>query len=1234
MTKNGAGTWTLNPAVASTYTGTTLVTGGSIVLDFANSGVLTSLLGVTPLTIAGGDFTLKGRATLAVSQTLGNVNINQDGGKIAVIAGDTTLTKLVLGTLSFGTGTNAGTLLVSAPANTQASITTARPAELVYGNGRAIFTDGTNYNWLTTASTGAPYTLSGLVSAPAISVSGGSTALSTTVTLPAPVSVASSATTAASAVVTTANTASLVVGMGVSGAGIPAGASVASITPGVSFTLTVPATATGTGLTLNAGGTSGFVSGMYVTGTNIPANATITSVTSTTAIVISAAATATGTGVTIGAVGYLPLPLTGTAVATANYSINASQTLTTAASTVGTLKIADPAAAQTLNLSTFDLAFGTTVGGLLVTGTNAFTISGTGGLKVGATGGDLIIQNFNSGGLTISAPIKDFTAVTALTRLLTAGTGVTTLTGTNTYTGDTMINGGVLVFSNAGASGAGTLGLGVNKPIYIRDGATLRYTGAATGVLANATTTNSHSIWLPGGNAIIDIPTVSNNLSMGSVIGGAGGFTKTGTGVLTLTGASTFTGPLIISAGKIASGLNMIADTAPVIINAGASWEISDGDSVGSLAGAGTLTVTGTTARNPGLGADNSNTTFSGFLGGTLGNSISKRGSGVWTVAMPSVSTWVGGNTYLDAGVIRVQAGMAQQFNATSTLVVNNATQSAVFDLNGSAQTFGALNFYNSVSNINSQGLVLLGNGGTLTLGGNITVNAHFNGGTQAAGITGAAGSVLSLGGGQRTITVYKSLSLAPGEAELVIDAAIFGGGTGGGWIKSGGGTLRVMGQSLLNGTLVNRFDAGLAILDYTTAASTSVTDRINPQGIIELRGGSVSLVGSSTLDVVQNVAGLTLPGVGAGNTGAYSSIELYSSGSKNLVLNLGPITQRLAGTVRFVLPSGTQSSINGITTSTANDLFTGLVGTLGAALTVTDGSGSAQFATRVGTNIVPVVPVNRDTLSGVLNGENITDTTGYAGSLLNVVSPMTLRFNAAGSSVVSIPDGGILKVISGGILQTASSATTITTLAAGVTTLGSATVDVTSTAGLVVGALVTGTGIPSGTTVASVDSATRFTLTSAATASNTGLADLKAGSVTVIQGGTLRSPTRELIVNDDNTAWFANVAGDYNSLYPTKRLLITSQIDGAQGITKTGEGMLSLRAGAQANDFSGLIQLQEASSSSPAPAAVRSPSATSRPSRSPIRISPYSACAPTASRSRRPPARPPLVPRSSRSTA
>ncbi|MGI9110096.1 MAG: beta strand repeat-containing protein, partial [Opitutales bacterium] len=1045
VTKAGAGTFTLAPSVASTYTGSTTLWGGNFLLDFVNSGTNTSLMGASPLVLTGGNFTMKGRAGLATTQTLGAVTVNQQGGAISVIAGDTFLTKLAVGSISFGTGSNAGTLLVSAPTNTQVTTSTNTAlANGIYGAGRAVFFDGTNYDWLTSVSGATPYVLSGLAAG-----------------------------------------------------------------------------------------------------------------------------------------SYVAFPSAGPGVATTNYLLAASQTQT-AVSTVGTLKLAPTAAGQSLATGTFDITFGASGGAILVTGTNAFTISGTGALKTGASGGDLIIHNYNSGGLTISAPIKDNTT-SAVTRLITAGTGVTTLTGTNTFTGDVMINSGVLSFNNAGASGTGTLGLGVAKPVYIRDGATLRYTGT-TATLAAATSANSHTIWLPGGNATIEITNAAAELTIAGVIGGttaySGGLTKTGPGTLTFAGGNAFTGPLIIAAGKVVSGgtigtdgsTNRIADTAPVVIAAGAIWEMTGSDSVGSLAGAGTLQIAGSSARNPGLGADNTNTTFSGLLGGTQGNSISKRGSGVWTVAMPVTSTWVGGNTYLDAGVIRVATGMGQQFNPTATLVVNNAAQSAIFDLNGSSQAVGGLNFYNSASTIASQGLVLLGNGGTLTLGGNITVNAHNGNGTQAAGIIGSAGATLSMGNAQRTITVYKSLNLAPGEAELVIDAVIAGGGTGGGWIKSGAGTLRIQGQNQLNGTVSTRFIAGTTILDYATAASTAVSDRLNPQGIIDLQGGSVSLLGNPNFDVSQSVAGLIIPNIAAGNTGGYSSIDLYTAGGKNLVLNLGPITQRVAGTVRFTLPSGTQSSVNGITTTSGNDLFTGLVGTLGASLTVTDGAGATSFATRVGTNIVPVTMASRDTLSGVLNGENITDVTGYAGSLLNVVSPISLRFNAAGSSLLSVPDGGILKVISGGILQTSAAATSTLSLAGVNTTSGAATITTTSTAGLLVGMQVSGTGIPAGARVTQVVDGTTFLIDKGATATNSGTATAQA--ITVIQGGTLRSPTRELLVTNDTLGWYPNVLGDPNSFYPTKRLLITSSIDGQQGITKSGNGVLALRAGNQANDFSGLIQL------------------------------------------------------------
>ncbi|MFZ9400857.1 MAG: autotransporter-associated beta strand repeat-containing protein, partial [Opitutales bacterium] len=137
LTKQGSGVFTFSPSVASTYTGATTVQGGAFVLDFANSGALQSLLAATPVTIQSGRFTMVGRAGLASSQTLGGFTAGQGGGVLSVVAGDTSLTRLALGGLTVSTSSTAGSsLLVSAPANTQITTTTARPAENIYGNGR------------------------------------------------------------------------------------------------------------------------------------------------------------------------------------------------------------------------------------------------------------------------------------------------------------------------------------------------------------------------------------------------------------------------------------------------------------------------------------------------------------------------------------------------------------------------------------------------------------------------------------------------------------------------------------------------------------------------------------------------------------------------------------------------------------------------------------------------------------------------------------------------------------------------------------------------------------------------------------------------------------------------------------------------------------------------------------------------------------------------------------------
>lgn len=118
----------------------------------------------------------------------------------------------------------------------------------------------------------------------------------------------------------------LAVGMGVSGVGIPEGASIVSISPRRGFTLSVPATVTVVQEDLLAGGTAGFAVGMSLTGTNLPAGAIITGITSNT-LTLSAVATGTGATTTVTGSGANTTGNGGTIVVTSDITNPASLTV-------------------------------------------------------------------------------------------------------------------------------------------------------------------------------------------------------------------------------------------------------------------------------------------------------------------------------------------------------------------------------------------------------------------------------------------------------------------------------------------------------------------------------------------------------------------------------------------------------------------------------------------------------------------------------------------------------------------------------------------------------------------------------------------------------------------------------------------------------------------------------------------------------------------------------------------
>jgi autotransporter-associated beta strand protein len=852
----------------------------------------------------------------------------------------------------------------------------------------------------------------------------------------------------------------------------------------------VTATASGGSLLITAPSTTTVKLGTAILSTALNGRAVFSDGTANTFNWVTNATTATAVS------GFVPttaLPIAGGGTTTASYLLTASQNQTTANLTIGTLKLSSTStSAQTLGLGSNNMQLGggtaiTTPGAILIDGTASWNITGTGALAANtpATSPDLIFQHYGTGTLTVNAPIGG-----GVTSLVKAGPGTMVLAGTNTFTGDIALNGGVLSFGAVGNVATG-LGAGVAKAIRIRDGATLRYTGA-TGTIAAGTSASSYTFSLTGGNANIEVTTAATALTLSGVISGDGGYTKLGSGTLIIGASSTFLGPLFINAGTVRAGGNIAvtSTSSPVTIGASGTLDIngtgtSQVTTIGSLSGSGVVTNSNTTAKTISVGSNNTSTTFSGTFaaGGVTGNVIRKVGSGVLTLT--GTSAWTG-TTDLQSGVLRIGANNALATNAAMTIgnVASGVVQLQIAA--NTSQTLGAnsggttaLSFYGTAANVFSNASVLIENGATLTIG---ATNITFNGtgvatGNPQAFISAAGTGRLSLTN-NRTFNIGDSSFVGAGQAELVVSAPISSVGDFGP-VKSGFGNLLFAGTNTYTGS--STLTAGGLFLDYATLNTT----KLNAAGALALNGGgNLILLGNASADTAQAVASTTLA------SGGFSTIRLTPGGSQKIVLTLGAFTRAATtGTVRFNLPTGTQNSTNGFRTTSTN-----LNGILGAWATVADAAGATNFAANDGSGgVVLVTSATKSDITTWAAADHVTDgASGYSGTLAQNLGVNSLRFNSAADSTVTIADGRVLTIISGGVLQTS-------------------------------------------------------------TASGTTLSPALAG------GRLVSGASNELIFTTDVTT-------------PSRPLVVSSAIGGAQILTKTGDGTLKLSG---INDFTGVTYLK-----------------------------------------------------------
>ncbi len=194
------------------------------------------------------------------------------------------------------------------------------------------------------------------------------------------------------------------------------------------------------------------------------------------------------------------------------------------------------------------------------------------------------------------------------------GTGTLTLSGANTYTGATTVNGGILNFLNTSAktaatatvAAAGTIGLGVGGSGF--------YSATDVDNLFDATLTGFSMNAASG----VAIDTSAGNFDQNTNLDSARALTKLGANTLTLSGTNAFTGATTVRAGTLlVSG--SLSGTTSVAVNDTATLGGSGG-TIGATATTVNVNAGGTLAPGASIGQLNIGT------GGT--NTVNFVGSG------------------------------------------------------------------------------------------------------------------------------------------------------------------------------------------------------------------------------------------------------------------------------------------------------------------------------------------------------------------------------------------------------------------------------------------------------------------------------------------------------------------------------------------------------------------------------------------------------------------------------
>jgi autotransporter-associated beta strand protein len=606
------------------------------------------------------------------------------------------------------------------------------------------------------------------------------------------------------------------------------------------------------------------------------------------------------------------ITLSGGSIDLGNATAGSGIFVTAAASnTVSTSITLDSAATAVSfsNTSTGTLTIGGPVTGAASSGTQTITLANTNG-----AGSVVVSGNITDGG----------GGNVAVTR--SSGAGITTLSGTNTYTSATNIS-GVLLFAKRVSLYNAVTSNWTAANIVVNSGGTAAFSVGGTGeftnadvttLLTNLSTVNNNglkagsSIGFSTANASGGTFTISNIIANSTGTGGGAiGVTKLGNNTLVLSGVNTYTGGTLVTSGTVnvqndqsaanggwtisdnnfpASGGGVNTPTAnfqagsTIVVASGKTVTLTTGDSSGQIM---TLNVAGTVTNN-------------GTFSDGRQSAVNINSGGNWTQnGTMSIAT---SSLTFGSASMTINTGGIFTYNGSAALVLNPSSGgSGNANLTVAGGTFvTGKGFADGITSGTGAANIVLSNGGTIQLSADIATLATVSAGGILNFSLGTAGGLIDTNGHSTAITQNignvsgQSGSLTKvGAGKLTLSGA---NSTYTGATNVNGGTVVVSGS--LNGTASVSVGLGATLASGATGSiTTAAAGNISVSGTIA--PGDLGAVGTLTLAPgtggqlsfdLNSTFALDISGTNSDQI-AFSSAGDWLLGSGNVALTLSGIT-------------------------------------------------------------------------------------------------------------------------------------------------------------------------------------------------------------------------------------------------------------------------------------------------------------------------------------------------------